>query len=309
MRLLLFAAALLLSGCAYVGDTKPPTLDIPAQVIDLRAAEYGAKVLVEFTLPALTTEGLGLTDVKSLDLNLTAGSFVRDLTLPNKEPGAVHYEFAAADWTGKTVTLRVRATGPKGKSAEWSNAVVLPVVPPLATPANLAATTVPEGVRLQWSGSGPRYRIFRTSGDATAAALGNAEAAEYLDTSASFGSSYRYFVQALDTDLHQGEISAIVDITPRDTFPPAVPLGLSAVAGVNSMELAWERNTEDDFQGYNLYRSIDGGPYEMLSGKITAPTFSDRTVTAGRKYSYQLTSLDDAGNESARSTAVETIAQ
>ena len=43
-----------------------------------------------------------------------------------------------------------------------------------------------------------------------------------------------------------------------DTFPPAVPVGLMAVAGVNSIELAWQRNTEDDFAGYQVYRSTDG---------------------------------------------------
>jgi len=45
----------LMAGCGYPGEPKPPTLEIPSRVIDLRAAEYGSNILVEFTLPPLTT--------------------------------------------------------------------------------------------------------------------------------------------------------------------------------------------------------------------------------------------------------------
>ena len=49
-----------LAGCGYIGNPQPPALDIPSAVIDLRAAEDGDRVLVEFTIPMLTTEGLPL---------------------------------------------------------------------------------------------------------------------------------------------------------------------------------------------------------------------------------------------------------
>ena len=65
-------AIVFVSGCAYVGDPKPPTLDIPQRVTDLRATEYGAKILVGFTLPPLTTEGLGLTGVESIRKSMRA---------------------------------------------------------------------------------------------------------------------------------------------------------------------------------------------------------------------------------------------
>src|SRR6185295_12489938 len=101
------------------------------------------------------------------------------------------------------------------------------------------------------------------------------------------------------------EISAIVRITPTDTFPPAVPTGLTAVAGVNSIELAWDRSTEEDFAGYQVYRSNDGSAPERIAGLIDAPTFSDRAVELGKKYSYAVTAVDRIGNESARSMTAE----
>src|SRR5262249_45012866 len=66
----LFACSFLLAACGYVGNPLPPTLDIPQPISDLRVAEYGEKILVEFTVPPLTTEGLALKSIRSLDLRI-----------------------------------------------------------------------------------------------------------------------------------------------------------------------------------------------------------------------------------------------
>jgi hypothetical protein len=300
----------LLAGCGYPGDPKPPALEIPSRVTDLRAAEYGANILVEFTLPALTTEGLALTKVKSVELRISAGTASQNVNLKAAGPGPIHDEIPANDWIGKDVLLTVRATGPKGKTSEWSNAVPLSVGVPLAMPANLVAENVAEGVRIRWQGAGPRYRIFRSLADQTPDRLAESDQPEYVDKTTSYGSMYKYFVQAISADdLRQSEISEMVAITPRDDFPPAVPAGLSAVAGVSAIELAWQRNTEDDFRGYNVYRSAEGAVFEKVAALIDAPAYSDRQVEAGKRYRYAISSVDQGGNESARTEAVEVTAQ
>jgi hypothetical protein len=306
-----FAAFIvLLAGCGYPGDPKPPALEIPSRVTDLRAAEYGSNILVEFTLPTLTTEGLTLTKVRSVELRVSAGAAFQNVNLKAAGPGPIHDAIPASDWIGKDVLLTVRATGPKGKTSEWSNAVPLSVGVPLATPANLVAENVAEGVRIHWQGGGPRYRIFRALNDQTPDRLAESDQPVYVDKTTSYGSMYKYFVQAITADdLRQSEISEMVAITPRDNFPPAVPAGLSAVAGVSAIELAWERNTEDDFRGYNVYRSIDGAAFEKVAALIDAPAFSDRQVEAGKRYRYTVSSVDQADNESARPEPVEVIAQ
>jgi hypothetical protein len=298
------------AGCGYVGDPKPPELEIPSRVTDLRAAEYGAKIVVEFTLPALTTEGLALTKVRSVELRVSAGAASQSVNLKAMGPGPIHDEIGASDWIGKDVMLTVRATGPKGKTSEWSNAVPLPVGVPLVTPANLVAENVAEGVRLRWQGAGPRYRIFRAFTGPAPERLAESEQPEYVDKTTNYGSTYRYFVQAITADeLRQSEISEAAAITPRDDFPPAIPAGVSAVAGVGSIELAWQRNTEDDFRGYNVYRAAEGAAFEKIAALIDAPAYSDRQVEAGKRYRYAVSSADQAGNESARTEAVEVTAQ
>ena len=313
-RALALLGILWLTGCAYVGAPKPPALDIPTRVTDLRAAEYGDKIVVEFTIGMDTTEGLKLTAVKAVEVRVAVGSASQIVPLPAKVPGPVDYDVPARDWVGKQVVVTVRATGPKGKAAEWSNPVALTVGVPLATPANFQAVSDPQGVRLSWLGSfgnatNGRYRIFRGAAEAMPERLAETDKPEYVDSTVDFGSPYRYFVQALVGELQQSEVSATVAVTPVDTFPPAVPVGLMAVAGVNSIELVWQRNTEDDFAGYHVYRSTEGGVPEPIAGPLDAPTFSDRTVEIGKKYSYTVTASDRNGNESARSAPAEAVAQ
>ncbi|MDP8990328.1 MAG: hypothetical protein M3N41_09665 [Acidobacteriota bacterium] len=312
------AAALLgilwLAGCAYVGAPKPPALDIPTRITDLRAAEYGDKIVVEFTIGMDTVEGLKLSNVKALEARVAVGSAAQIVPLPAKPAGPVDSAFPARDWLGKNVVVTVRATGPKGKASDWSNPVSLTIGLPLATPENLQAVSDPQGVRLTWLGSlggaaNGHYRIFRGTGEMMPQRLAESGTPEYVDTTVDFGSPYRYFVQALTGELQQSEVSGTVAVTPIDTFPPAVPVGLMAVAGVNSIELVWQRNTEDDFAGYRVYRSTDGAPPQSIAGPLDAPTFSDRTVEIGKKYSYTVTATDRNGNESARSAVAEAVAQ
>jgi len=307
-RALIAVACAVLAGCGYVGDPKPPTLDIPSTIADLRAIQYGGKILVEFTLPALTTEGLTLSKVRSIKLRAAGGGAERTFNIPPKDPGAFEYEFDASEWAGKQVTLTVHATGPKGKTSGWSNAVVVAAGPPLGIPRNLKAEDAPRGVRLTWQGDGPAYRIFRSSGELAPAPVGDAMQPEYADGGAENGTAYRYFVLAFDGDTRQSEASTIVEITPRDAFPPAVPADLSATAGVDSIELAWQRNTETDFASYNIYRSTDGGAFEQIAGTVTAPTYSDRALETGKRYRYAVSSVDLVGNESPRSTVAEAVA-
>ena len=297
-----------------MGPPEPPALDVPTRITDLRAAEYGDKILVQFTIGTLTTDGLTLTSVKAVDLQVAAGNSPQMLHVAAKAPGPVDDDFPAKDWVGKQVTLRVRATGPKGKASDWSNPVTLAVGAPLATPADFHAVSDPKGVRLTWVGSfgsdaGGRYRIFRGAGDAMPQRLAESDKPEYVDTTVDFGSPYQYFVQAMVGELRQSEVSATVGVTPADTFPPAVPVGLMAVASVNSIELAWQPNAEDDLAGYQVYRSAAGGAAERIAGPVDSPNFSDHTVEIGKRYSYTITAIDRTGNESTHTAAVEVTAQ
>ena len=94
-------------------------------------------------------------------------------------------------------------------------------------------------------------------------------------------------------------------ITPVDVFPPAVPTGLAAIPGVAGIELSWNPDTEPDLRGYVLYRSVNGGPLEKTGGLLPTPAYSDHAVETGKRYRYQVSAVDQLGNESARSPVLE----
>ncbi len=303
----LLGLAALAVGCGYIGDVRPPLLNIPSRITDLRAGEYGGKIAIAFTVPPLTTEGLVLKDIRSIELRVGANPD-RLLQIPPQEPGPVTFDAPAADFVGKQVTLAVRVTGPKGKSSEWSNVWTLDVQPPLATPQNITPANAPKGVHLTWAGSAPKYRIYRASGSGTPARVGESDKLEYDDATVEIGTEYRYYLQAINGDPHQSEVSAPVSFTPQDVFPPGVPQGLSGVLGVNAIELVWQRNVEDDFAGYYVFRAVGTGAFEKLPIPIDAPTYSDRDIEAGKTYRYAVSAFDRTGNESARSAVVEIAA-
>jgi fibronectin type 3 domain-containing protein len=227
-----------------------------------------------------------------------------------KGPGMLKPEIPLeSDWIGKEVTVAVRATGPKGKTSDWSNLRQLTVAPPLMIPADLKAGNAPLGVAVSWRGTGPHYHVFRGIGDAPPDLLTDTDNAQILDTPIEYGTPYTYYVQAFNGELQQSEVAGPVQISPEDVFAPSVPGGLTAEQGTNAIELSWERNTEARFQGYNLFRSVEGGPFEKVGSLIAAPTYSDHDVQPGKKYRYQVSAVATNGKESDRSTTIEITAQ
>ena len=111
-RFLPAAAALLLAGCGFVGDPLPPLANVPPRVSDLAAIQRGARIIVQFTVPARTTEGHPIPPPVRLDLRAgTADRFeenewaaaARQIPPGAMENGIARYEIPAADWTGKEV--------------------------------------------------------------------------------------------------------------------------------------------------------------------------------------------------------------
>jgi fibronectin type 3 domain-containing protein len=295
------AVALLVTlvGCGYPGDTRPPSLKLPVPVRDLAAVQRGSKIIVQFTVPRTTTEGLVLKDPPDLELQIADAKF----HVKSDKPLARDEE-TATPFAGRTVKIAVKARNDQGQDAGWSNIVDLKVVPALAIPTDPAAVAVAAGVQVTWKSADRRFRVFREGPDEkTFTLLGEADARVYTDTTAEFGKTYRYMVQTVDTDSTppaESDLSAEFAITPLDKFAPAVPVNVTAVVGTASVELLWDRDTESDLAGYRVYR--DG---KQIGESKDAPSYSDRTIERGKRYSYTVTAYDRAANESAKSEPAE----
>jgi hypothetical protein len=81
-----------------------------------------------------------------------------------------------------------------------------------------------------------------------------------------------------------------------DTFPPAVPSGLIAVATEGAVNLVWDANAERDLEGYVVWRGQPSS--EILEALTIEPTrdttFFDVTVEAGTTYEYAVQAVDQA---------------
>jgi hypothetical protein len=137
-----------------------------------------------------------------------------------------------------------------------------------------------------------------------------------VDPTAHFGETYEYTAQRLvrvsvngKTVELAGDLSAPVRIDMTDTFPPAVPGGLEAIAVPDdkTIDLSWQPGSDNDLSGYIVYRAeavnASATTWTRISGPqlLTAPAFRDTTAQPGQAYRYAVTAVDATGHESARS--------
>jgi hypothetical protein len=105
--------------------------------------------------------------------------------------------------------------------------------------------------------------------------------------------------------------SAIACVTPVDTFAPAPPTGLGAVAGPGTISLIWDAVNTTDLAGYVVLRgTAPGDTLQALTPEpIKETTFRDATVTPGQAYVYAVVAVDRAKNMSAQSARIQETAR
>ncbi len=310
---------LFLTACGYVGPVQPPSPEIPNQITDLVAVERGDKLIITFTTPARTTDGVAITKFTSIDLRVgaddkppeSAKAYAVDLPIPSDkddpQPKPMAYSIDASDWANQHIAVIVRTSVKKtGHFSAWSNRVALNVIPPLEKPVVTAAGSA-DGMLLTWpaSGTGIEYHVQRQGpSDKQPFEIGIANEARFVDRSAQYDTDYRYVVTAKKGGA-ESLASEPVAVNAQDKYPPAIPSGLTILAGPDSIELAWQRNAESDFQGYYIYRSTNNGPFERQGTLAGLPAYTDHQVEHGKTYAYKISAIDKKGNESAPSSPAD----
>lgn len=249
----------------------------------------------------------------------------------------------------RTLTYFVELLSPRGRSAGLSNGahVLAGEAPPPV--AGLAVQLRKDGVVLRWT-AGPEaeqsstvIRLHRTLLKAAAKPSKSdsqrsffspspepAEQTFLIDSTAApgraidktirFGETYEYRAQRVarvtvdgQTVELAGALSDPVRVAAVDTFPPAAPTGLAAVATAAaantpvSIDLSWLPIAETDVAGYAVYRREGDGAWQRVSASqpVIGPAFHDADVQPGHTYRYAVTALDRLDHESARSPEAE----
>ncbi|HEU0008972.1 MAG TPA: BACON domain-containing carbohydrate-binding protein, partial [Verrucomicrobiae bacterium] len=127
-----------------------------------------------------------------------------------------------------------------------------------------------------------------------------------IDTGLTPDTAYSYTVSAEDFVANESARSTTVSgRTPRrgDNTAPTIPSGLTATAAnCNLINLSWVASTDtggSGLKGYNVYR---GGAFIALV-LVPATTYTDSGRTASTTYSYTVSALDNANNQSAQSAS------
>lgn len=139
---------------------------------------------------------------------------------------------------------------------------------------------------------------------------------EHIIKGVTFGAERCFVVRPVERmagAVVMGPASPRTCVTPADTFAPAAPRSLAAIAGEGVISLIWDPNSEADLAGYLVLRGdAPGDTLRAITPEpVTATTYRDTTARAGVRYVYVVVAVDRAipQNVSPQSNRVEESAR
>ena len=226
----------------------------------------------------------------------------------------------------------------RGKRGPFSRRIAVPLVPPPAAPAAPTIEYDETKITVTWPALGETshapaeddvlpariigaarpeiaYNVYDVSDADKAVKLTSAPvtAAKYEDTRLDWGAKRCYVVRAAERiagAVVESDPSTPACETLTDTFPPAAPKALGAIASEGAINLIWEPNTEKDLAGYLVLRGTAGSAtlQPITPMPIQETSFRDG-VPPGVTYIYAVKAVDRAGNASDESARVSETAR
>ena len=324
-----------------------PPIERVTQRVEISGFQRGNQVRLAWTMPARNAPDGSILNISRADVyrlaeplnstqSLTEEEFASRSTLiasvkisdDDFARKTLNY-FDTLDFAGQDIRLRyaVRFVNASGSKAAFSNFLLIePAAKIAAAPSLLPIQVTQEELRVNWrspesniDGSKPvnilGYNIYRASEKEITAKLLNptpVTSNEFLDKSFEFDLNYKYFVRAVSLGTNaepvESQESNIVEISPKDTFAPSAPTGITLAATPNTISIFFASNNEKDILGYQIFRSTDQTNWQKLNDKpLPTNTFQDTKVESGKTYYYYLIAVDKFGNESERSEIVNEI--
>jgi predicted small lipoprotein YifL len=296
------------------GSTLSAIEKIEIWVLEETAAE-------EVKLAEISTEEFEKT--AKLHVTITEDKIQESAIQEGSSQGRMEYSYdlPEKESLSKMYTFSLRVKDNKRYSPFSELVSLRPMVLPLP-PTDVAAEVFQDRIEVRWNpplknrdqSSPPNvkgYIIYRSGEEGEAIRL-NARlvrGVKYDDRNFVFGQKCGYFIRACATDSApylESEDSEAVVILPKDTFAPQPPKGLISVAGKDVLSISWDANTEDDLEGYRVWRREEGAmEFRLLTeNPIKESAYNDRVVEKGKWYTYSVTALDKDGNESQKSESV-----
>ncbi len=171
-------------------------------------------------------------------------------------------------------------------------------------PTNLrVADVTSDSVSLTWEASTDNigvagYRVYRDK-----QLIQEVQGETYTDSGLEEDREYTYKVSAVDGAGNESQTSdeVIARTSVADDEAPTPPLNLRADnVTTNSVSLTWEASTDNiGVTGYRIYRD------KQLIQEVQGETYTDGALEEDREYTYKVSAVDGAGNESQASNEVQ----
>lgn len=328
-----------------------PPVERVRQRAEISGAQQGSFVILSWTMPARNAPDGSILNIDHIDvyrlieplgtpLSLTEENFASRSTLIASVPisktdfGRKNLTYTdTLEFAGQNARLRyaIRFVNDSGQKAVFSNFLLVEPTSKVAEkPTGVDAAVLENAVKLSWKapeanvdGSKPAnilgYNVY-VSNEKNELKLKNQAPigdTAFLDKNFQFGVPYKYFVRTVSLGGSGEPIesidSEIIEITPKDIFPPGAPSALTIAAAPNNLSIFFAVNPERDIAGYRIYRSIDPqqkkSEWRLLTAEaITTNTFRDTQVESGKTYYYFLKAFDTSGNSSEPSEIVSETA-
>ena len=198
------------------------------------------------------------------------------------------------------------------RSAESAAAqATTPAAPADTTPPSMpgsftATPTSATSISLSWSASTDNVAVtgYRVRRAGNASVIANPTGLSFVDSGRTPTTTYNYTVTAIDAAGNESATATASATTPADTTPPSAPGAFTATAtSATSISLSWSAAADNvAVTGYRVRRV---GNTTVIASPVGL-SFVDAGRAPSTTYSYTVTAVDAAGNESATATASAT---
>ncbi len=172
-------------------------------------------------------------------------------------------------------------------------------------PSNISSLTLTSnGIVVKWNkvAGAKSYRIYRktTGGYTRIGTVNNGNTTSYTDTTAESGKTYTYAVKP-----YNGNASA--DYTGKQVTYLATPALSTLANAANGVSLKW--NSISGAQKYYIYRKEGNGGYKKIAEVKDAVSYTDKSVTSGKKYTYAVRALKGSSMSAYTGKSINYLAQ
>ncbi len=197
----------------------------------------------------------------------------------------------------------------------------MPDVEPPVKPVIIAVDTEGGDLKLRWIKNVEPdllgYDLFRADRqDSSSKKIINSRTidplmSEFTDRWAEQGTTYVYFLQAIDSAGNRSPMSDGFTgiVSERDQGVVSEVSSLRHKLQKNTIQLRWSVSKTEQYAGNVLFRRLHDGEWKPLTGLMQEEAFSDEEIRAGHVYYYRVQVFDRSGRSAMSNTVRVTVPQ